>query len=74
MVLKAKETMVASEIPLTRVAVLKTSAGMIQDIVPEALVVISLRNIYVLDGICVPETEVEEPGTCNDKCPVSGIV
>jgi hypothetical protein len=37
MVLKAKDTIVARDIPFTRVAVLKFSAGMIQDIVPEAL-------------------------------------
>jgi hypothetical protein len=36
MVLNANETIVASEMPLARVAVLKISAGIIQLIVPDA--------------------------------------
>jgi hypothetical protein len=38
MVLNTKDTIVAKDIPFTRVAVLKISARMIQDIVPEALI------------------------------------
>lgn len=51
MVLKANHTIVASNTPLARVAVLKISAGMIHDMVPGALFIVSMTLEHVLSSV-----------------------
>jgi hypothetical protein len=61
MVLNAKDTIVARDIPFTRVAVLKISAGMIQDMVPEALIGREEMAVINTKNENSPKTEIKKP-------------
>ena len=53
---------------------MKISAGMIQDIVPEALIGFKqMDNDWHKEGD-EPKTEIKNPSACNDESPVSSIV